>query len=140
MPEYVTHIPMAGRHGLLLELKDEGTWCQRMRARYRQLKDEGEVMDDTTERYYALNMADGDDLCRCQVHGKAATWSKIMSSLPEDWKTIVESYMGPLTSTGNMDDAYEMEDLTDRVQYESDMNQAIMTQDVSLATGEEYRM
>jgi hypothetical protein len=128
MTEYMTHIPRVGRHGYLLEAKEDNMYCLYLRDMYSR---------STTQKpdgWEMTRMVDDNDMCGCDPRMKGARWSDIMShEVNED---SVRAYLG---SGMHEECQEEMRELSEEIRYEEMMRRRFMSEDVSLASGESYR-
>lgn len=132
MTNYITHIPRAGRHGMLIELKDDRGYCMILRDRIENAKRRSfEVSAHASAR-----IPDENDMCLCGAAGAGGVWSTIISTLADDWEERLDRYFGQL-GRSYPDEAEE--EMRGMMEYERGRAELYMTQDVSLASGETYR-
>lgn len=132
----LTHNPRVGRHGLLLEMKDDTTRCMFMR---RTLNTPDYPWRNAEHRDRVKRMsADENDMCPCHVSSVGGVWSRMMSSLPESAEENVQYYFGHPTNTGRLDE-YEQREMDQTLVYEGQLSELYMEKDISLASGETYR-
>lgn len=135
-PKVYVHIPDAGRCGSLLSLKNDIPYCVRLRDA---LKDEFGSVEavKSHDPYNSFERAlDENDMCGCPAFGQGVVWSQVMSAMPDDGDQYWEEYMLPLS---DRDRQMDEEDMEHYVVNEARMRERIMTQDVSLSSGEEYQ-
>lgn len=133
MATYV-HIPRVGRHGMLLELKDDRGFCLILRDRIE--KDKRRSAESNIRA--SARIPDENDMCLCGASGRGGVWSVIMSTLPDDWQDRVDSYFGRPTNREDFydEDLYEMSEM---IAHERERSERYMSEDISLASGETYR-
>lgn len=133
MTDYITHIPRAGRHGMLIELKDDRGFCMILRDR---IQNDKRRSVETNARA-STRIPDENDMCLCGAAGVGGVWSTIISTLADDWEERLDEYFGRELGRSYPDEAEE--EMREMVEYERGRAELYMTQDVSLASGETYR-
>jgi len=129
-----THIPRVGRHGMLIELKDDRAYCLILRERIANDKKRSNSLNENA----LSRIPDENDMCLCGTHGAGGVWSTIMSTLHDDWKEREDGFFGRATGRSDFYDD-EVEEMSEVVEYERERAQLYMTKDVSLAEGGTYR-
>jgi len=130
-----THIPMAGRCGRLLTLKDDTPYCFRLREEWSKISEE-DMKDDFYQEHVLPQMCDENETCQCHAIGGGVVWSQVMGSMPASGDAYWEMY---LTDMGDYEREIEDRENDRYVRQEEQMRRRIMTQDVSLSSGETYR-
>lgn len=135
-PEVYVHIPGAGRCGPMLSLKNDLPYCVRLRDSLTK-EDKRIAGFELAAKEMVDRALDEDDMCGCYAYGQGVVWSQVMSSMPEDGEQEWVRYMQPV---GEFEQRIDDEDMQHHLVVEARMREAIMTQDVSLSSGERYKV